>query len=84
LSLLLLFLSAYFGVFLLGAQSLLVNNGRYGLAFFNSFLIGGCHLALYKLAPAASGWEVVAYLTGGPFGIVSAMWLLRSLHRRPG
>ena len=83
MGLFLLFFSAYFGVFLLGAQSLLVNNGRYGLAFGNSFLIGGCHLVLYKLAPAASGWEVVAYLTGGPFGIVSAMWVLRHLHRKP-
>lgn len=65
----------------LGAQSLLVNNGRYTGAFFNSFAIGTFNLVLFKLAPNASGLEIAAYLTGGPFGIVSAMWLLRKYHQ---
>jgi hypothetical protein len=74
---LLLFASTFAVVFCLGAQSLFVNNGRYVLA------IGAAHLALYKLAPSSAGIEVIAYLFGGPFGIISAMFLFRHLHRQP-
>ena len=76
-----LFVSTYLLVMALGAQSLLVNNGRYTAAFLNSFCIGTFNLVLFKLAPNASGLEVAAYLMGGPFGIVSAMWLLRKYHK---
>jgi len=67
----------------LGAQSLLVNNGRYVGAFFNSSLIGVGNLTLYKLVPDASGWEIAGFLSGGPIGICLAMWLLRKYHRKP-
>ena len=67
----------------LGAQSLLVNNGRYVGAFFNSSLIGIGNLTLYKLVPGASGWEIAGFLAGGPIGICLAMWLLRKYHRKP-
>lgn len=76
-----LFVSTYLIVMALGAQSLLVNNGRYVGAFLNSFVIGTGNLVLYKLAPGASGWEIAAFLSGGPFGICSAMWVLRKYHR---
>jgi hypothetical protein len=76
-----LLVSTYLLVMALGAQSLLVNNGRYVEAFLNSFVIGAGNLVLYKLAPNASGWEIAAFLLGGPFGICSAMWLLRKYHR---
>jgi len=75
---LLLFLSTLLLVFFLGLQSLNVNQGRYVSAFFTSFGIGVGNLALYKLAPEASGAEVVAYLSGGPIGIVCSM----AVHRR--
>lgn len=78
-----LFASTFVVVFALGAQSLLVNNGRYVAAFTNSFLIGGCNMVLFKLAPQALPWEVAAYLLGGPFGIIGAMWMFRHLHRKP-
>lgn len=77
-----LFGSTFVVVFALGAQSLLVNNGRYAAAFCNSFLIGACNLVLFKLAPQATAFEIVAFLCGGPLGIVSAMWTFRHLHRR--
>lgn len=77
-----LFLSTYLLVMALGAQSLLVNNGRYVGAFLNSFVIGSGNLILFKLAPDASGLEIAAFLFGGPFGICSAMYLLRKYHRR--
>lgn len=76
-----LFFSTYLVVMALGAQSLLVNNGRYVGAFLNSFAIGSLNLVLFKLAPEASGAQIAAYLAGGPFGIVSAMWVLRRYHR---
>lgn len=83
MSALALFVSTYLLVMALGAQSLLVNNGRYVGAFFNSLAIGSFNLVLFKLAPEATGFEVAGYLTGGPLGIVSAMWLLRRYHRKP-
>ena len=79
---LLLFLSTFAGVFCLGSQSLLVNNGFYLAAFGNSLLIGSCQFLLFKLAPEASGLEVAAFLSGGPFGIVTAMFVFRHLHRK--
>lgn len=60
-------------VFFLGLQSQLVNNGHHVSAFLNSLAIGTANLVLFKLAPDAAGWEVAAYLTGGPFGIVASM-----------
>lgn len=77
-----LFLSTYLLVMALGAQSLLVNNGRYLGAFLNSFVIGTGNLILYKLAPNASAMEIAAFLAGGPFGICTARFLLRKYHRR--
>lgn len=82
MSALILFVSTFVAVFALGAQSLFVNNGRYWRAWFNSLLIGICHILLYRLAPNASVIEIAAFLAGGPFGIVSAMWVFRHLHRR--
>ena len=84
MTLIALFGSTFVVVFALGAQSLLLNNGRYIAAFLNSFLIGACNLALYRLVPQATPLEIVAFLCGGPFGIVSAMWVFRHLHRKPG
>jgi hypothetical protein len=73
-----LFASTFLLVFALGLQSLNVNGGHVKAAFFTSFLIGASNLVLLKLGPDASGWEIAAYLTGGPMGIVLSMWL----HRR--
>ena len=78
-----LFASTFVLVTALGAQSLLVNNGRYVPAALNSFAIGTGNLILFKLAPEASGWEIAGFLLGGPVGIVFAMYLLRHYHRRP-
>lgn len=79
---LLMFASTFAVVFCLGMQSLLVNHGYALAAFLNSFLIGVCNLILFKLAPDASGFEIAAFLSGGPFGIVSAMAVFRRIHRR--
>ena len=78
----LLFVSTFALVMALGAQSLLVNNGRYLAAFCNSFAIGAGNLILFKLAPNASPMEMASFLAGSPFGIVAAMYFLRHLHRK--
>ena len=77
-----LFLSTLLLVFFLGLQSLNVNGGRYLAAFFTSFGIGAANLALFKLAPDASGLEIAAYLSGGPVGIVASMWAHRRIFGR--
>ena len=71
-------------VFFLGLQSQLVNNGHHISAFLNSLAIGTANLVLFKLAPAAAGWEIAAYLAGGPFGIVASMVFYRWLRRSQG
>lgn len=70
----LLFSSTAVLVFFLGVQQLNVQGGHHALAAITSLAIGGSQLALYKLAPTASGPEIAAYLTGGPVGIMAAMW----------
>ena len=75
-----LFISTFMLVFCLGLQSQFVNNRHYTAAFVNSLAIGLSNLALFKLAPNASGWEIVAYLTGGPFGIVTSMAYYAAFH----
>jgi hypothetical protein len=81
---LLLLISTFALVFFLGLQSLIVNGGHRALAFCNSFAIGVSQLALYKLAPDASGIEIAAYLAGGPFGVVAAMEVFKRWRtRRP-
>lgn len=71
-------------VFFLGLQSQLVNNGHWVMAFLNSVAIGTSNLVLFKLAPNASGWEIAAYLAGGPFGIVASMAFYRRIRRPQG
>ena len=73
-----IFISTFALVFALGFQSLNVNNGHYVAAFFTSFGIGLSNLVLFKTVPQAGGIEIVAFLIGGPFGIITSMWA----HRR--
>jgi len=76
---LMIFGSTFVLVFALGFQSLNVNNGHYAAAFITSFLIGGSNLVILRTVPqGGDAWLLAAYLAGGPFGIVTSMWL----HRR--
>lgn len=76
---LLLFGSTFGTVFFLGFQSLSVNSGHYWIAGLNSLIIGSFNLVLYKTAPHVSApWEIAAYVTGGPLGIVCAMYVHRN------
>lgn len=76
----LLFASTFGMVFFLGFQSLSVNSGNYWLAGLNSLIIGAFNLILYKTAPNVHGvYEIIAYITGGPLGILFAMWVHRNI-----
>ena len=75
---LILFSSAFVSVFALGFQSLNVNGGHYIAAVITSFAIGAGHIALYRYMPDATLVQMAAFILGGPFGIVSSMWV----HRR--
>ncbi len=72
-----LFVSTFCLVLSLGLQSQFVNNGFWKAAMANSFAIGLGNLVLFKLAPDASGIEVIAYLSGGPIGIVASMVIFK-------
>ena len=68
-----LFASTFVLVFALGLQSLNVNNGHRWAAAFTSLFIGSSQLVLFKLAPNADWSEMLAFVSGGPFGIVASM-----------
>jgi len=74
---LIIFGSTFVLVFALGFQSLNVNNGHYRAAFVTSFAISGANLVLFKTVPEAGFYEITAYLTSGPFAIVTSMWAHR-------
>lgn len=72
---LILFASTFALVFALGMQSLNVNGGHAKAAFVNSLLIGAMQMVLLKLGPNADWLEIAGYLAGGPFGIVTSMYV---------
>nr|VFK50223.1 MAG: hypothetical protein BECKTC1821D_GA0114238_109411 [Candidatus Kentron sp. TC] len=70
---------------LLGIQSRNVNGGHKSLAFLTSVGIGAANLAVLKLVPGETTViDIVAYLLGGPLGIVVSIlihpWLVRISH----
>lgn len=70
-------------VFCLGLQSQFVNNGHFVAAFANSLAIGSANLVLFKLAPDATPLESLAYIAGGPIGIVLSMYFYRWRYQKP-
>lgn len=78
---LILFVSTYVAVFALGFQSLNVNGGHYRSAFLTSFAIGASNLLILRIVPDADWVSLAGYLVGGPFGIVSSMWVHKKLFK---
>jgi hypothetical protein len=78
---LVLFASTFVVVFCLGLQSQFVNNGHYKSAFINSLGIGSSNLLILKNIPATT-LQTAAYLCGGAFAIVLAMWVFKRLTTR--
>jgi uncharacterized membrane protein SpoIIM required for sporulation len=78
-----LLLASTFGlVFALGLQSQFVNNGHYVSAFTNSLLISLGQLGMLQIIHAQSTLEYVAYMLGGPIGIVCSMYFYRNHFRK--
>ena len=70
-----LFTAAFVNVLALGLQNLNVVRGHYLLAFVTSFAIGIPFVAGVTMLPDATWSARIAFLLGGPFGIVAAMWI---------
>lgn len=86
---LILFVSTWALVLFLGLQSLNVNGGHRLLACLTSFGIGAANLTVLKIMPGpTSTIEILAYLAGGPIGIVTSMlihpWMVRVLGNKKG
>jgi hypothetical protein len=73
----LLFLSSFFVVFLLGLQSKNVNGNHYVLAALTSTGIGLCNLYVIRAVSIKelSDLALIGYIAGGPIGIVFSMWV---------
>lgn len=82
-----LFLSTYTLVLFLGLQSLNVNGGHRLLAVITSFGISVANVTVLKIMPGPTdALDLAAYLSGGPFGILTSMlihpWMVRRLGRK--
>jgi len=75
MNLIILFLSTFGLVFALNFQTLNVSRGQYVAAFLTSILLGVANLVILRAIPHGNGWEIVAYLSGGPFGVIASMWV---------
>jgi hypothetical protein len=76
-SVILLFLSSFFVVFMLGFQSKNVNGNHYVLAALTSTGIGIVNVYVMRAVASSnsSPWELSAYVAGGPLGIICSMWV---------
>ena len=72
---LILFGSTFVLVFALGFQTLNVNNSHYKGAFLTSLLLGAANLVILRVVPQGNVLEGAAYLLGGPFGVITSMWI---------
>jgi hypothetical protein len=82
-----LFSATFALVLFLGLQSLNVNGGHRALAAVTSFGIGLSNITILKIMPGPTGGvEILAYLIGGPAGILASMalhpWLIARFGRR--
>ena len=82
-----LFAATYFLVLFLGLQSLNVNGGHRFLSALTSFGIGTANITILKIMPGPTGGlELIAYLTGGPAGILTSMaihpWMVKKFGRK--
>lgn len=73
------FIAQFTQIFFVGLQQMNVQHDRKTAAFFTSLCIGACSLASAILVVRNGGVvESVAYLAGGPLGIVASMtWYRR-------
>ena len=71
---LIVFVVTFAQVFFIGLQQMNVHHGRKCAAFATSLCIGGCQLASAIIVVRNGGIpDSLAYLVGGPLGIVASM-----------
>ena len=84
-----LFGATYLLVMFLGLQQLNVSGNHKFLAVVTSFGISAANITILKIMPGPTGWvEVIAYLAGGPAGILTSMavhpWMVAKFGGRKG
>ena len=71
----LIFISQFLTIYLLGMQSLMVRDNNYLGAFIGSLLIGACQYYIYNITGSFSmlslDWFI--FIIAGPIAIISAM-----------
>jgi len=77
-----LFLSQFALVFLLGFQSLNVRDNRYLNAAICSFLLGASQCFQWRLMPKATPSEMAVWLCAGPMAIVLSMVVHKKFFKR--
>lgn len=70
----LVYLATFVAVFMLGLQSLNVNQGHYFAAAVTSFFISSGNLLLYEVLARPTGADRVGYFLGGITGITASIW----------
>ena len=70
-----LFASSFAITVLLGFQSQIVRLGQKKMSFLLSLCIGTSQIFSFKLVPNAGSIELVSFVLGGAFGIVSSITL---------
>jgi hypothetical protein len=79
LDILLMFISNFFVVFLLGLQSKNVNQGRYTAAIVTSFGISSANFAFIKYAATGSYMTFAVCALGGCCGIAFSIWFYENV-----
>jgi hypothetical protein len=77
-----LFAATFVFVLSLGLQIQTSTAGNYVGAFCSSFFVGLTQIAALRIMQATTTWEYVAYLIGGPLGMVASMYIHRTSARR--
>jgi hypothetical protein len=71
---LIIFAAMFSLVLSLGLQQLSVSGGHRAIAMLTSSCIAVANLAVLKLVPGPTDWmDLLAYVTGGPLGILTSM-----------
>lgn len=77
-----LFLSQFLLVFLLGFQSQCVRDGQYGNSALTSLLIGMSQLFQWRVMPNATPTQMIVWLCAGPLAIMASIWLHPKICKR--
>ncbi len=78
----LLFISQFSTIFLLGFQQQNVHRRHYTAAAVTSVLIGVAQMFVWRKVPNMDATQIAVWLSAGPVGIVFCMWLHPKLFKK--